>query len=105
MPDRDELMAAMQARGAALRGLGYRVRFDLEDDEGSILLDGRGNAVELQAVEPDAEADTALRLSAADLLKLIEGRLSPMLAFATGRLRVEGSKGVAMKLAALLDDD
>jgi putative sterol carrier protein len=105
MPDRDELMAAMQARSAALRGLGYRVRFDLTDGEGSILLDGRGAAAELRAVAADEEADTALQLSAADLLKLIEGRLSPMLAFATGRLRVDGSKGVAMKLAALLDDD
>jgi putative sterol carrier protein len=27
-----------------------------------------------------------------------------MLAFSTGKLRVEGSRGVALKLASLLDD-
>jgi putative sterol carrier protein len=44
-------------------------------------------------------------LSSDDLIRLIAGRLSPMLAFSTGRLRVEGSKGVALKLASLLDED
>ena len=38
-------------------------------------------------------------------MKLIAGRLSPMLAFTLGKLKVEGSKGVAMKLASLLDED
>ena len=46
-----------------------------------------------------------LRLSSTDLEKLMRGKLSPMLAFSTGRLRVEGSKGVAMKLGSLLDED
>ena len=53
----------------------------------------------------EGAADTVLSLSSADLLKLADGKLSPMLAFATGRLKVEGSKGVAMKLAAMLDED
>ena len=59
------------------------------------------------SVEPatgEDEADTVLRLSATDLEKLMRGKLSPMLAFSTGRLKVEGSKGVAMKLGSLLDE-
>jgi putative sterol carrier protein len=33
---------------------------------------------------------------------MIDGTLDPMLAYSTGRLKVEGRLGVAMKLAALL---
>jgi hypothetical protein len=112
MPDIDELIAAMRARGAGLRSLGYRVRFDLADTGEAILLDATsGGAPEIRAASSVApggeeeEAHTVLRLSSEDLAKLIAGRLSPMLAFSTGRLRVEGSKGVALKLASLLDEE
>ncbi len=44
-----------------------------------------------------------MTLSSDNLLKLIQGKLSPMMAFSTGRLKVQGSQGVAMKLAGLLD--
>ena len=105
MPDRDEIMAAMRAKGGALRSLGYRIRFDLTDTGESILLDGTGGAAELSEAGPSDEADTVLALTSDNLAKLVAGRLSPMLAFSTGKLRVEGSKGVAMKLASLLDED
>jgi putative sterol carrier protein len=106
MADAESLMAGMRTRADALRSLGYRVRFDLTDTEESILLDASGGgAPSIEATSGDDEADTVLRLSAADAEKLMAGKLSPMLAFSTGRLRVEGSKGVAMKLASLLDED
>ena len=105
MADAESLIAEMRGRADALRSLGYRVRFDLKDTEESILLDATGGGT--PSVGPatgEDEADTVLRLSAADLEKLMRGKLSPMLAFSTGRLKVEGSKGVAMKLGSLLDE-
>jgi putative sterol carrier protein len=105
MPDAASLLALLEAHAPKLRGLGYRVRFDLSDTGESILLDGTGPAPELAPADAETPADTVLALSAADLERLIGGRLSPMLAFSTGRLRVEGSKGVALKLAGLLDED
>jgi putative sterol carrier protein len=101
MADLATLMDAIEARAAALSALGYRVRFDLTDG-GSILVDARGPSVAVSAAE-GGDADTALRLSSDNLLKLIEGRLSPLVAVSTGRLKVRGSQGVAMKLAGLLD--
>ena len=103
MPDTDALIAAMRARAPALRGLGYRVRFELTDSGDEMLLDGTGGGATV--TEGGGEADTVLILSSDNLARLIAGRLSPMLAFSTGRLRVEGSRGVAMKLASLLDED
>ncbi len=105
MADAETLMAAMRERAAVLRQLGYRVRFDLTDTGESVLLDASGPEPEIAPAEEATEADTVLRLTAENLGKLMTGRLSPMLAFSTGRLRVEGSKGVALKLASLLDEE
>ncbi|RAI60101.1 SCP2 sterol-binding domain-containing protein [Roseicella frigidaeris] len=105
MTDAATLMAAMQERAPLLRQLGYRMRFDLTDLGESVLLDATGPEAVIQQVDDTAEADTVLRMSAENLGKLMAGRLSPMLAFSTGRLRIEGSKGVALKLASLLDED
>jgi putative sterol carrier protein len=106
MPETEELITEMRTRAEVLRRLGYRVRFDLSDSGESILLDASGNTTpSIEATDAEDETDTVLRLSAPDLRKLMQGKLSPMLAFSTGRLRVEGSKGVALKLASLLDED
>jgi putative sterol carrier protein len=51
----------------------------------------------------DAEADCTIRLSEDRLAQLIDGRLSPTLAYTLGQIKVEGSLGVAMKLASLLE--
>jgi putative sterol carrier protein len=45
-----------------------------------------------------------LRLSVEDLNKLLSGTLDPTLAYMTGKLKIQGSTGVAMKLAAMLGD-
>lgn len=105
MTDAAEVVALMQAKAGTLQRLGYRVRLDLTDTAESILLDATGSQPEITTVDAATDADTVLRITGADLDKLIAGRLSPMLAFATGRLKVEGSKGVAMKLAGLLDEE
>lgn len=103
MQDAETLVAAIRKHERALRTLGYRVRFDLTDTGAVILLDATGGAVAV--TQESAEADTVLTLSSDDLGRLIAGRLSPTLAFATGRLKIEGSRGVALKLAGLLDGD
>ena len=36
--------------------------------------------------------------------KMLDGVLNPTLAFATGKLKVQGSMGSALKLAALLEE-
>ena len=64
MPDAATLIAAMQARGAGLKSLGYRLRFDLSDTGESILLDATGGRAELTEASGEEEADTVLRLSA-----------------------------------------
>jgi putative sterol carrier protein len=102
MADLAGLVDSLEERSDALSTLGYRVRFDLTDG-GSILVDATGGTVDVSTAE-GGEADTVMKLSSDNLLKLVQGKLNPMIAFSTGRLKVQGSQGVAMKLAALLDD-
>ncbi|MDQ0314334.1 SCP2 sterol-binding domain-containing protein [Amorphus orientalis] len=102
MADMATLLDTLEDKADALEGLGYKVRMDLTDG-GRIFIDGTADPVEIR--EGDDEADTVLKLSSDNLMKLVEGRLSPMIAFSTGRLKVEGSQGVALKLAALFESD
>ena len=100
----ENLTEQLKAQAALNAPLGYRVLFDLGDD-GAILWDGTATPAEIAAVENGAaEADTTLRFTLDDLGKLLEGNLDPTLAYMTGKLKIEGSMGVAMKLAALLGD-
>lgn len=97
----DELTERMRQRAAGNPPLGYRVKFDLGDD-GTIYWDGTGSAARI--VNEDGEADTTIGISADDLTKMIEGSLNPTLAYMTGRLKVSGSMGVALKISQLLED-
>jgi putative sterol carrier protein len=92
----DQIRAQLPQLGA----LGYRVKFAI-DGEGVILVDATQMPATLS--NDDGEADCTIRLSEDRLAQLIEGRLSPTLAYTLGQIKVEGSLGVAMKLASLLE--
>ncbi|MFG1393931.1 SCP2 sterol-binding domain-containing protein [Xanthobacter agilis] len=103
MADVSALIEAMRERSDTLSALGYKVRFDLTDQNISLLLDAADGKVCLE--QSAGDADAVLKLSSDTLDKLVSGRLGAMLAFSTGRLKVEGSRGVALKLASLLGDE
>lgn len=98
----DEIVTSMQSQADKLKELNHTVLFDLGDD-GRILLDATGDTVKVVANPDSDEADTTLALSTENLAKLMEGNLNPMVAFTMGRLKIFGSKGVALKLSGLLD--
>jgi len=105
----DTLTEQLKSQAAMNPPLGYRVTFDLGDD-GLLLWDGTVTPAEIAAVpegdgvDAGPEADTVLRLSLDDFGKLLSGTLDPTLAYMTGKLKITGSTGVAMKLAAMLGD-
>jgi putative sterol carrier protein len=90
----------LRAQLPQLAALGYKVKFLIEDI-GAVLIDATDNPPALS--NEDAPADCTIRLSEDRLAKLIDGRLSPTLAYTLGQIKVEGSLGVAMKLANLLE--
>jgi len=103
----ETLAAQLKTQAAMNPPLGYRVKFDLGDD-GVLFWDGTVTPAEIGPLpvsgEGDRDADTVLRLTVDDLGKLLSGTLDPTLAYMTGKLKIQGSTGVAMKLAAMLGD-
>jgi putative sterol carrier protein len=99
----DSLAEQMKSQAAMNPPLGYRVKFDLGDD-GVLVWDGTVTPPEIGTSAGEGEADTVLRLSVEDLNKLLSGTLDPTLAYMTGKLKIQGSTGVAMKLATMLGD-
>jgi putative sterol carrier protein len=81
-------------------GLGYKVKFAF-DEGGALLLDGTQTPPTL--TEEDGEADCTISASLDNAMKLIDGQLNPMMAYTLGKLRIEGSVGVALKMASMLE--
>lgn len=76
---------------------GNKINFKLDD--GVIHLD---DSVSPPVIGNDEkEAPCALKMSLDNFEKLLNGDLNPMMAFMSGKMKVEGDKGVAMKLAGL----
>jgi len=96
----ENLTDQVKGQSLQLAALGYKVKFDVED-EGMILIDGTVNPVVV--TNDDDEADCVISLNESNLEKLIAGDLSPTLAYTLGQIKVDGSLGVAMKLASLLE--
>jgi putative sterol carrier protein len=90
----DEIAVLIQG-GLDRRPMPNSLKFDCGAD-GQLML--RGD----KAVLADEAADCTIRISTANLDRLIHGKLNPMTAFATGKLKVSGDVGVAMKLGQLL---
>jgi putative sterol carrier protein len=101
MSEIESLTQLLASKAKMLRPLGYRLKLVVEEG-GVISWDGTGSTPVVG--NEDGEVDTTLRMTAANAKALIEGRLDPTLAYMTGKLKVEGKLGVAMKLASMLGD-
>ena len=76
-------------------GFGGTAKFVI-DGEGGIIIDADG----ARASEDDA--DVTLSASAETFQAILEGDQNPTAAFMTGKLKVDGDMGLAMKLAGVL---
>lgn len=52
-------------------------------------------------VREEREAPFSIKMKGEDFEKIISGDLNVMMAFMTGKFKIEGDKGAAMKLTAL----
>jgi putative sterol carrier protein len=80
-------------------GLGAVIKFDF-GAEGSVILDATQipNTVALDGADPDC----TMVISIDDFIAMADGSLDGVSAFMSGRLKVEGNMGIAMKLGAIL---
>ena len=97
----ESLLEQLHAALPRLKGLQAVVGFDLGKD-GKWLVDARQSEPSLAPTDSTAAADSTIAISSSNIIKLLDGKLDPMVAYGLGRIKVHGSKGIAMKLVAAL---
>jgi putative sterol carrier protein len=94
--------AAIRAKAGAAAPLGHTIQFDLAGD-GVIFWDGTQTPPMIDNTARDAE--TTIAISLENLDNLIAGQLNPTMAYMTGKLKIQGSMGVALKMGEMLGED
>ncbi len=91
------ILAGIQQKAAQAAPLGKTLKFDFGVQQ--LYLDGTGasNVVSLD----NKEADCVVSVAYDDFMALIKGDLNPMMAVMTGKVKIKGDMGVAMKLQSL----
>ena len=91
----DEIIEEMRNR-IGQDGIKQTVKYDCGED-GVIFVEGS------DIDRTDRDADCTLTISRENVVNLLKGDLHPLTAMMTGKLKVSGAKGAAMKLGALLE--
>ncbi len=99
--DLADLTEELRRRAGQNVKLGYKVKFILDD--GTIFWDGTEHPPAI-GNDDAGDATTTIKITGENLQKLMAGGLDPTLAYMTGKLKVEGSMGVALKLTSLFAD-
>ena len=90
----DELTQTIRGKVAG-GGISDSVKFNC-GDAGVIYVEGASVSNE------DKDADCTISISQANLAELLAGNLNPTTAFMTGKIKVAGDMGVAMKLGSIV---
>src|SRR5258706_15882963 len=94
-----EITAKMKEGASKKSSFGNTVKFT--PDQGVVYIDGNANPPAVS--NDDKAADCTLNMAFSDFSDLIERKLDGMTAFMTGKLKIEGDMGVAMKLQSILN--
>ncbi len=96
--DATTLMDQLSAQAKSIDPIGAKLKFVVDDT--AIMIDGTGAGNEIST--DDGDADCTISTSLDTLLKLKNGDLNPMMAVMSGKIKIKGDMGLAMKLQSLL---
>ncbi len=93
----DVVAHAVAALNEKLDGAGFEgtAKFVIED-EGAVMIDADG------VREGDDEADVTMTADTDTFRGILEGSQNPTAAFMTGKLKIDGDMGAAMRLGSVL---
>jgi putative sterol carrier protein len=82
-----------------LKGMNATYKFQI-DGAGTWIVTIKDGA--LTVTEGDGQAQCTVIMKADDFNQLTDGKLNPQMAFMSGKLKIQGDMGLAMKLGQLL---
>ena len=85
-----------QAKG--MDPIGGKVKFAI--DENVVIIDGSGSENTLSF--EDGDADCTISTSLETLMKMKSGDVNPMMAVMSGKVKISGDMGLAMKLQGMM---
>lgn len=94
----EPIIEQMKTQAANAAPLGGTLKFVL--DGNAVYIDGSGDSNVVSG--DDKDADTTITTSIETLMKLQSGDVNPMMAVMTGKVKIAGDMGLAMKLQSLL---
>lgn len=97
----ETIQSKIKEKMALAAGLDAKVKLDF-GDEGIVFVDATQTPPEVS--DEDADADLTLVTSVDTFKEILEGTQDPNIAFMMGKLKVQGSMGLAMKLNGILED-
>lgn len=89
---------AIKKQAGNVEPFGAKLKFVLDDE--AIMIDGTDGANNVS--NDNGEADCVIIASKETFLKLKDGDLNPMMAVMTGKVKIKGDMGLAMKLQSLI---
>ncbi len=95
----DKIYQIIEKNATKTRALGNTLKFNLDGQH--IHINGKGDANSVAKMNEDAEC--TITVSPEDFMALLKGQLNPMTAMMSGKIKIDGNMGVAMKLQALMN--
>ncbi len=93
----EKILSKIQDRAGSADPIGNTIKFNFGSEQ--LFIDGKGEKNIVLA--EDKEAECTVDLSLDDFTSLLKGELNPMAAFMSGKMKIKGDMGVAMKLQTL----
>jgi putative sterol carrier protein len=95
----DSLEARLNADPSRLAGMDAAYQFQVGEETYSLVMKEDKASV---SAGPHPGADCTVTMAEADFLDMLSGKLNGQMAFMTGKLRVAGDMGLALKLGSFL---
>ena len=96
--DKENILSNFQEKAKNAAPIGGTIKFEI--DGNAICIDGTGS--ENKILLEDMEADCTITMAGSLMEDLKNGKVNPMMAVMSGKLKIKGDQGLAMKLQAFM---
>lgn len=96
--DLSAIMSGIQEKAESAGALGKTLKIDFGNKK--VFIDGTGESNVVS--EEDNDADCTIHVTPENFMSLVKGDLNPMMAVMSGKVKIKGDMGVAMKLQSLI---